>query len=87
MDCYQKVDDKGNNVYCDIMSSEWAREALDEICNKDPEGILFPLLLYWDDVALDQHMDTFVYPVMRTLGWYSKIYQKDISKFVIGCIY
>jgi hypothetical protein len=87
MDCYEKVDDQGNKVYCDIMSSEWAREALDEIRKKDPEGMLLPLLLYWDGVALGQHMDTLVCPVMGTLGWYSKtLYQKDVSKFVIGFI-
>jgi len=32
-------------------------------------------------------MDTLVCPVMGTLGWYSKsLYQKDVSKFVIGFI-
>jgi len=54
------------------MSSERAREALDEISKKGPEGMLLPLLLYWDGVALGQNMDTLVCPVMGTLGWYSK---------------
>jgi len=49
--------------------------------------MLLPLLICWDGVALSQHMDTLVCPVMGTLGWYSKtLYQKDISKFVIGFI-
>jgi len=48
------------------MYSKWAKEALDEIRKKDPEGMLPPLLHYWDGVALGQHMDTLVCPVMGT---------------------
>ena len=67
------------------MSSE--KEALAEIRQKDPNGILLPIIFYWDGVALGQHMDTLVCSVLGTLGWYSKtLFQKDISKFVIGFI-
>ena len=89
IDCYEKFDSKKKKkkLYRDIMSSEWAKEALAEIRQKDPNGILLPIIFYWDGVALGQHMDTLVCPVMGTLGWYSKtLFQKDISKFVIGFI-
>ena len=87
MHCYEKFNEKGEKVYCDIMSSDWAKAAQAEIHLLDPNGILLPIILYSDGVALGQHMDTYLCPVMGTLGWYSKkLFQKDLSKFVIGYI-
>ena len=87
MRVYESFNSSGNKVYRDIMSSEWAKKTQEDIQEKDPNGILLPIILYSDGVALGQHMDTSLCPVMGTLGWYSKkLFQKDISKFVIGYI-
>ena len=55
-------------LFYDVMSSDWAKEAQAEIHKIDPNGILLPIILYSDGVALGQHMNTYLCPVMDTLG-------------------
>ena len=72
--CYRKQNDKNEYVYSDVMSSDWANESQAEICLQDKNGILLPIMLYYDGVAPDKNMNTSLSPVMGTLGWYKKIY-------------
>lgn len=70
--CYRKQNDKNEYVYSDVMSSDWASESQAEICLQDKNGILLPIMLYYDGVAPDKNMNTSLSPVMGTLGWYKK---------------
>ena len=84
MRVYEIFNSSGSKVYRDIMSSEWAKKTQGDIQENDPNGILLPIILYSDGVALGQHMDTSFCLVMGTLGWYSKKkFQKDISNLLL----
>ena len=85
IDCYSKTNNRNEKVFCDIMSSEWARKTLEEIREIDPNGLLLPLLFYADGVSIGMNGKANVTPVMMTLGWYSEeLFKQDISKMVIG---
>ena len=87
IDCYSKTNNRNEKVFCDIMSSEWARKTLEEIREIDPNGLLLPLLFYADGVSIGMNGKANVTPVMMTLGWYSEeLFKQDISKMVIGYI-
>ena len=85
---YHKVTNSNNeDVYCDIMSSEWARKTLEDIRKIDPNGLLVPIILYADGVSIGMNGNANVTPVMLTLGWYSKdLFKQDHGKMVIGYI-
>ena len=87
INCYSKLNEKNENVSCDIMTSEWAHQSLLAIREIDPNGLLLPLLFYADGVSIGMNGKANVTPVMMTLGWYSKeLFKQDISKMVIGYI-
>ena len=87
IECYSKTNNRNEKVFCDIMSSEWARKTLEEIREIDPNGLLLPLLFYADGVSIGMNGKANVTPVMMTLGWYSEeLFKQDISKMVIGYI-
>ena len=44
--------DNEDGVYCDIMSSEWARKTLEDILKIDPNGLLLPMILYANGVSI-----------------------------------
>ena len=82
---YKPSNDSGENVFCDLMSSEWVFEEQKLISQFDKDGILLPVMLYYDGVCPDKNMNTSLSPVMGTLGWYGrKLLQNYCSKFVVG---
>jgi hypothetical protein len=82
-----KRNSNNEDVYCDIMSSEWARKTLEDIQSFDPNGLLLPIILYADGVSIGMNGKANVTPVMMTLGWYSKeLFKQDYGKMVIGYI-
>ena len=82
-----KRNSNNEDVYCDIMSSEWARKTLEDIQIFDPNGLLLPIILYADGVSIGMNGKANVTPVMMTLGWYSKeLFKQDYGKMVIGYI-
>ena len=75
------------DVYCDIMSSEWARVNVEAIKKIDLNGLLLPIIFYADGVSIGMNGKANVTPVMMTLGWYSKeLFKQDYGKMVIGYI-
>jgi len=71
-------------VFCDIMSSEWARKNLEDIRKTDPNGLSLLIILYVDGVRISMNGKANVTPAMMTLGWYSKeLYIQDYGKMVI----
>ena len=85
--CYRKTNSKNEDVFCDIMSSEWARKTSDDIKKSDPKGLLVPISLYADGVSVGMNGQANLIPVMMTLGWYSKeLFKQDYGKMVIGYI-
>ena len=87
INCYRKTNSKNEDVFCDIMSSEWARKTYDDIRKSDPKGLLVPISLYADGVSIGMNGKANLIPVMMTLGWYSKeLFKQDYGKMVIGYI-
>jgi len=61
------------HVYCDIISSEWARKTLEDIKRIDHYDLLLTIISYAaDGVSIGMNGKGIVTPVMMTLGWYSK---------------
>ena len=44
LECYKKVNDQGENVTCNIMTSEWAHTEQKEIEKDHPNGLLLPII-------------------------------------------
>ncbi len=65
---HEKTNSKNEKVYCDIMSSEWARKNLEDIRKTDPNGLLLPIILYADGVSIGMNGKANVAPAMMTLG-------------------
>ena len=84
---YSQSNDKGEKVFCDLMSSDWVFEEQQLISQFDKDGILLPIILYYDGVCPDKNMNSSLSPVMGTLGWYGrKLLHNYCSKFVVGYI-
>ena len=87
MQSYRKQNKDKENVFSDIMSSDWACEEQKEISKFDRNGLLLPIMLYYDGVAPDNLMKVSLSPVMGTLGFYKRnLLQNYCSKFVMGYI-
>ena len=84
---HKETNSNNEDVYCDIMSSEWARKNLEDIRKIDPNGLLLPIFLYADGVTIGMNGKANLIPVMMTLGWYSnELWKQDYGKMVIGYI-
>jgi len=84
---HEKTNSENEKVFCDIISSEWARKKLEDIRKTDSNGLLLPIILYADIVSIGMNGKANVAPAMLTLGWYSKeFYKQDYGKMVIGYI-
>ena len=84
---YRKQNKINENVFCDIMSSDWACEEQEEITKFDRDGLLLAMMHYYDGVSPDNLMKTSLSPVMGTLGFYGrKLLQNYCSKFPVGYI-
>ena len=85
---YKKYNSKGENVNCNIMTSEWAHLSQREIIETlDANGLLLPLCFYLDGVSPGMNGKTSITPVMFTLGYYiDELRKQDFSKNVIGFI-
>ena len=88
LNVYKKNNAEGENVTCNIMTSEWAHLSQKEIIEKfNPEGLLLPVCFYLDGVSPGMNGKTSITPVMFTLGYYiGELRRQDISKNVIGFI-
>jgi hypothetical protein len=84
---HKKTNSNNEDVYSDLMSSEWARKTLEDIRKIDPNGLLVPISLYADGVSIGMNGKANLIPVMMTLGWYSReLFKQDYGKMVIGYI-
>ena len=82
---HQSKDRDNNQVYSDVMTSNWAKESEDLVRIKDNEGYLMPLMFYTDGVQVSANVHNKITPVVITLGNFSDtLLQKDISKRVIA---
>jgi len=83
---YHVAKDRSNNqVYADVMTSNWAKETENLVLQKDPYGYLMPLIFYTDGVQVSDSVHNKVTPVIVSLGNFSDaLLQKDISKRVIA---
>ena len=74
----KKTNSNNEDVYSDLMSSEWARKTLEDIRKIDPNGLLVPISLYADGVSIGMNGKANLIPVMMTLGWYSReLFKQD----------
>jgi len=84
LECYKKDNDQGENVTCNIMTSEWAHAEQKEIEKHHSNGLILP---YIDGVSPGKNGQISVTPVIFTLGIFiDELRKLDISKNVIGFI-
>ena len=85
INCYKKSNEEEKNVYCDIMTSEWAHATQKSIEEINPNGLLVPICFYGDDVTIGMNGKAHLTPIMFTLGFYDdKLRKKDVSRNVLG---
>ena len=69
------------------MSTKWAKDTEDMVCQNDPMHIICPLILYTDGVAVGFNNQKSLQPIVDTIGNFSdKLMNKDEAKFTIGFI-
>jgi len=82
---YRATDRNNNQVYSDLMSSNWAHETEKMIKSRNQQGNLMPLIMYTDGVQVGNSVHNKITPVILSLGIFSDtLLQKDISKRVIA---
>ena len=85
LEYYRATDQQGNQVYSDVMSSNWALGSEIMVHQKDPNGYLMPLIFYTDGVQVSNSVHNKITPVIVSLGNFSdSLLQKDLSKRVVA---
>jgi hypothetical protein len=87
MNYWRAVDKDGQHVFSHVMTSKWCEETEKLVKDKDPQGVLLPLIFYTDGVQVSSNVRNKITPVMVTLGNFSdELLQKHFSKRIIAYI-